>query len=88
MLLSYIDFTIPTFKKNGCWIIFSFQYANNMFCVTKEIKLILERILFMNKDKQKSQNERVTIDNDQLGENKDNNGGGKKDGCGCGKANK
>lgn len=42
----------------------------------------------MSNDKQKSQNERVSIDNDQLGENKDNNGGGKKGGCGCGKAGK
>lgn len=38
----------------------------------------------MSKDKRKSDNETLTIDNDQLGENKNNNGGGKKGGCGCG----
>ncbi|HEY5584176.1 MAG TPA: hypothetical protein VIK78_06760 [Ruminiclostridium sp.] len=42
----------------------------------------------MSKDKPKNNNESVAIDNDQLGENKTNNGGGKKGGCGCGKTNK
>ena len=34
----------------------------------------------MNKDKTKNDNEKLTFDNDQLGENKNNNGGGKKNG--------
>jgi len=50
--------------------------------------LVGERMLFMSDEKQKNDNERVAVDNDQLGENKDNNGGGKKDGCGCGNSNK
>ncbi len=36
----------------------------------------------MSKDKQKSDNGKLSFDNDQLGENKNNNGGGKS--CGCG----
>jgi len=42
----------------------------------------------MSKDKPKNANERIPVDNDQLGENKTNNGGGKKAGCGCGQGKK
>lgn len=46
-------------------------------------------MLCLDKNKPKSDNENISFDNDQLGENKENNGGGKKSsGCGCGKSNK
>ena len=65
--------------------------TNNVITDTKSSKVILKimeqsgRKLFMGKGKPKSNNENLSFDDDQLGENKNNNGGGKQTTSGKGK---